>query len=110
MAKSIPANMLSADPITTDSSQPDLPWGIVPSPFSVPSSDADLSYTVYLVYDSVYLYIGIEANDDQLVKDSEFPWQDDDFEVFVDSDQVDNDLFESPSDVTDSKEGFQNYH
>ncbi|MEW6753912.1 MAG: sugar-binding protein [Candidatus Latescibacterota bacterium] len=66
--------------------------GIVPDWIPVPSSPADLSYTVHALYTSMDLHIAVEVADDVLRGDSGLPWEDDDVEVYVDGDRVGDDM------------------
>jgi hypothetical protein len=88
---------------------PTNPPGHVPWWLPAPYSRADLSYKVYAVYDEENLYIAVDVRDDFVIDDGpDFlgkirPWFDDDVEIFVDGDQVGNDIAEGKS----GKEGFQ---
>lgn len=87
---------------------PTSPPGNVPWWLPAPDSSADLSYKVYAVYDEENLYIAVDVKDDFVIDDGpdywgEFPWFDDDVEIFVDGDQVGNDITEYSA----GKEGFQ---
>jgi len=87
---------------------PTSPPGLVPEWLPSPYNRVDLSYEVYAVYDEEYLYIAVDVRDDFVIDDGpnywgRFPWFDDDVEIFVDGDQVSNDIAEEKS----GKEGFQ---
>jgi len=60
---------------------------------NVPTSNADLSYTVYAGYDADNLYVAVRVKDDNLQEDSAAAdsangntWMDDSVEVFIDGD------------------------
>ena len=57
-------------------------------------SPEDLSYTIYAMYDAVNLYIAVDVSDDIVISDSppEYSWWDDDAGIYIDGDEVGNDL------------------
>ena len=107
----------AAVPVFVEFSQPDMPPGMVPdnvpmlpegkTDWSVADlrvDEADLSYKIYLMYTATDLYVAVDVTDDIHWDDSEFAWQDDDVEVFIDGDLISNDLALGPGEA--NAEGF----
>ncbi len=70
--------------ITTEGSEPDL--------------NTDLSGSWSALWDSEYLYILVDVNDDALVQDSPSGWDDDRVEIFIDGDNSKDDAQDNVND------------
>lgn len=95
----MPLRVTFNDPTNPPGIIPYYPWWL-PAPYN----RVDLSYEFYAVYDEDNLYIAVDVMDDIVIDDGpSAPWHDDDVEIFVDGDQVGNDIWEEAP----GKEGFQ---
>lgn len=72
--------------------------GVAVGPFegsTKPKDNADLSFDLYVLHDTQYLYVAVDVNDSEVIADTEpgrvgvedgYTWYDDSVEVFIDGD------------------------
>jgi hypothetical protein len=113
-----PGEWSAAIPVHVDAVHPStapgvVPWQGLPYAINPPDNQDDSSFSIYTMYDDENLYVAVDVADDKVIADNpDFPWLDDDVEIFINGDRQPFDM-DAIRDIPDwfgvlpNNEGFQ---